>query len=92
MSGKSLIIAWQNPREFVMRDMYMQWAKDIKKEIKSTKGKRGKWALVAEDPVIEDRTEFKAKRDASEKVFGYFNTKWDVADNKFYVRVPWWKL
>lgn len=91
MSGESLIIAWQNPREFVVRDSFIQWAKDVKKEIRNTRGKRMKWALVAED-VSSDRTEFKGKRDAAEKVFGYFHTKWDVSDNKFYVRLPWWKF
>lgn len=91
MNGESLIIAWQDPREFVVRDSYIQWAKDVKKEIKNTPGKHMKWAFVAED-IYSDRTEFKGKRDAAEKVFGFLNTKWDVSDNKFYVRLPWWRL
>lgn len=74
-----------------MRDSFIQWAKDVKKEIKSTPGKRKKWALVAIDS-YNNRLEFKAKRQAAEKVFGYFNTHWDVNDDKFYVRLPWWKL
>ena len=91
MSGESLIIAWQDPREFTMRDARMQWALDVKKEIKETKGSRGKWAYVLSYS-LADRAEFDARKDALRKVFGFFNTHWDIFDRKFYVRLPWWRL
>lgn len=92
MSGKSLIIEWQIPREFRMRQEQMQWARDLKKEIRSSKGKRMKWALVMVDNDDENHAFFRAKRDAAEKIFGFNHVKWDVWDKKFYVRLPWWKL
>lgn len=92
-NGESLIIAWQDPREFRMRDSEIQWAKDVKKEIKSTKGRRGQWAFVLAKPhFLESRVEFYGKKDAARKVFGWSHVHWDIHDDKLYVRVPWWKL
>lgn len=86
---ESLIIAWEEPTELIMKRLYTPWAKNVRKEIRKTPGKRMKWALVAND---DNAVDFKGKREAAEKVFGYFNTKWDVRENKLYVRLPWWKL
>lgn len=89
MSGESLIIAWEIPKEFRVRNEKLQWARDLKKEMKDHK--RGKWAYVYDLNRLDTSSTIGIKK-AAEKVFGFFNVKWEISTDKLYVRLPWWKL
>lgn len=88
-SGESLIIAWEIPKEFRVKNDNRQWAKDLKKEMKNHK--RGKWAYVRNIDSYDSDSKLGIHK-AAWKVFGYSNINWEVSTGKLYVRLPWWKF